>query len=197
MHCFDLTVEGLPGAGKTTALRALERAGHTVLGEYTTTGGALLAPADHPHHRDEAAHLTNWLRKAAQVRGCTGPVWVDRNWLTALAYAASTGGLAERAAWAYRHLAAGTLLPPRCWIVLDVPPTVSLARRRARLEPAHPWWNVGVLHRLRDFYRDPPAALTHAHQDLAALVTAVPRLRIDADRDPEQLARAIEAAGTR
>lgn len=90
-------IEGMPGAGKTTLLSQLERHGHTVLGEYTAPGGGVLPHQRHPHHHDEDGHLNNWLRKAAQLEELTGPVWVDRDWLTALAFATSTGTLHQRA----------------------------------------------------------------------------------------------------
>ena len=190
-------LEGMPGAGKTTLLAALDRAGHTVLGEYTTDAGAALAHCRHPHHRDEDGHLANWLRKSAQLRERTGPVWVDRDWLTALAWAASTRGLAERAAWAYQHLAAGLLLLPRRWVVLDLPPCLSLQRRAGRLEACHPWSDPRVLECLRVFYRDPVTALDGTHPRLGELIAPVPFLLVDAAAGPGDLVRAVELAGAR
>jgi hypothetical protein len=190
-------VEGMPGAGKTTVLAALAHAGHTVLGEYTTDTGALLAPHQHPGHGDENAHLANWLRKSAQLRRFDGPVWVDRDWLTALAWSASTSGLTGRAAWAHDHLADGQLALPQRWIILDLPPAVSLRRRARCLEPGHPWSRPAVLEHLRAFYRDPVAALTMAHPGLAGLVAGVPRLLVDATAAPGELACVVEWAGTR
>jgi thymidylate kinase len=190
-------VEGMPGAGKTTLLTALERCGHMVLGEYTTDTAQVLDHSRHPHHRDEDGHLANWLRKTAQLRGLAGPVWLDRDWLTALAFAASTTGLDERAAWAYGHLTAGRLVLPRCWIVLDLAPALSLRRRSGRLQAGHPWTDMDVLERLRGFYRDPAAGLGDTHPRLAALVAAVPLLLVDAAAGPGELVRAVELAGVR
>lgn len=190
-------VEGMPGAGKTTLLAILARAGHTVLGEYTTPEGAVLAHCQHPDLHDENAHLANWLRKSTQLREMTGPVWVDRDWLTALAWAASTTGLAERVSWAYGHLTGGRLVAPRRWIVLDLPPAVSLQRRHGRLAAGHPWSDATVLGRLRRFYRDPAVALEGIHPPLAALAAAVPLLVVDASVAPDELASAVELAGAR
>jgi thymidylate kinase len=190
-------VEGMPGAGKTTLLAALEGRGHTVFGEYTTDTAQVLDHCRHPHHRDEDGHLANWLRKAAQLRELTGPVWVDRDWLTALAFAASTTGLAQRAAWAYGHLSAGRLVLPRRWIVLDLPPALSLQRRSSRLEAGHPWTHPEVLERLCSFYRDPAGRLGDAYPRLAELVAAVPLLLVDAAAGPGDLVRAAELAGVR
>lgn len=190
-------VEGMPGAGKTTVLTALATAGRTVLPEYTTPAGQILDHHLHPGHHDEDSHLANWLRKADQLRQHTGPVWVDRDWLTALAWAASTGGLAERAAWAYRHLAAGRLIPPHRWIILDLPPHLSLQRRAQRLHPGHPWSDPAVLERLRAFYLDPPTHLATVHPALAELVAVVPRKRVDATAPPAHLLEALYTVGAR
>ncbi|MDT3398296.1 AAA family ATPase [Streptomyces sp. B1866] len=190
-------VEGMPGAGKTTLLAALARVGHTVLGEYTTDDGELLAHPRHPHHRDEDGHLANWLCKSAQLRRLTGAVWVDRDWLTALAFAASTGGLSERAAWAHGHLSAGRLVLPLRWIVLDLPPNISLQRRHGRQEAGHPWSDTAVLDRLRAFYRDPAAALDGAHPGLAARIATVPLSLVDGAAGPGELVRVVELAGDR
>jgi thymidylate kinase len=191
------TVEGMPGAGKTTLLAALAGRGHTVLPEYTTATGDVLALDRHPHHADEDSHLTNWLTKSAHLRAAAGPVWVDRDWLTALAWSASTGDLAQRAAWAFGHLRAGRLLVPQRWIVLDLPPHLSLKRRTTRLAAGHPWSDPNVLHRLRAFYLDPPTALDRAHPALAELVASVPRQDLDAGLPPQALANAVAPAGAR
>jgi thymidylate kinase len=190
-------VEGMPGAGKTTVLAALARAGHTVLGEYTDNTGAVLALHQHPRHGDEEAHLANWLRKSIQVSLRAGPLWLDRDWLTALAWSASTSGLSGRAAWAHGHLTNGQLLLPQRWIVLDVPPVLSLMRRAPRLEKGHPWSDITALERLRDFYRDPVTALTTAHPGMASRIAEVPLHFIDATARPAELAWAAEVAGSR
>lgn len=194
--CSATVIEGMPGAGKTTLLAALERHGHPVLGEYTTPSRDVLAHRHHPRHNDEDGHLANWLRKSAQLEELTGPVWVDRDWLTALAFAASTGNLHQRATWAYAHLTAGRLALPWRWIVLDLPTSLSLQRRSSRLEARHPWTDPAVLDRLRDFYRDPAAKLSEVHPRLAAVVAAAPLLTVDATGEPGKLARAVESAGT-
>lgn len=189
-------IEGMPGAGKTTLLGQLAHHGHTVLGEYTTPGGEVLTHQRHPHHHDEAGHLTNWLHKAAQLEKLTGPVWVDRDWLTALAFATSTGTLHQRATWAYDHLTAGRLALPWRWIILDLSPALSLQRRSGRLQAGHPWADPAVLQRLQDFYRNPAARLGTAHPRLAALVTTVPLRIVDALAEPDELAQAVEPAAT-
>jgi thymidylate kinase len=190
-------VEGMPGAGKTTLLGTLARSGHPVLGEYTDDAGAVLELRQHPHHGDEDAHLANWLRKSIQVSLRDGPMWLDRDWLTALAWSASTSGLRERAAWAERHLTNGHLILPRRWIVLDVPPVLSLLRRAQRLETGHPWSDITTLERLRDFYRDPVSALRTAHPGLARRIAEVPLHLIDATARPAELARAAQMTGPR
>lgn len=202
MHSSDpsppvTVVEGMPGAGKTTVLAVLAAAGRTVLPEYTTPAGHLLDHDRHPGHGDEDSHLANWLCKADQLRERTRPVWVDRDWLTALAWSASTDGLARRAAWAFRHLTAGQLSPPHRWIILDLPPHLSLQRRADRLQPGHPWSDPAVLTRLRAFYLDPPTHLATAHPGLAELVAAVPRQRVDATASTGRLAGAVDAVSAR
>ncbi len=201
MRCSDLSapvsvVEGMPGAGKTTVLAALARAGRPVLPEYTTADAGLLDRERHPHHDDEDGHLANWLRKAGHLRTRPGPLWVDRDWLTGLAWAASTGDLGWRADWAFGHLTAGRLMTPRRWIILDLPPDISLKRRAQHLQPGHPWSDPVVLQRLRAFYLDPPAHLAAWHPSLAGVVAAVSRHRVDATASAEHVAEAVVAAGT-
>jgi len=199
MMCSFNTVivaEGMPGAGKTTVLAALGASGHTMLGEYTTRTGTVLPFASYPCHRDEDAHLVNWLRKTAQLHPLTGLVWVDRDWLTALAWAASTTGLPARAAWVYHHLKAGRLVLPQRWLIFDLPPAMSLHRRTSRLDPSHPWSQLPVLESLRAFYRDPAATLKPAHPSLAALVATVPVQQFDATATPAELTRAVQKAAT-
>jgi len=190
-------VEGMPGAGKTTVLAALAQAGHTVLGEYIADTGVVLSLRGHPRHGDEGAHLANWLRKSTQLSRFATPVWVDRDWLTALAWSASTSGLTGRAVWAHDHLADGHLVLPQLWIILDLPPAISLRRRAGRMEAGHSWSRPIVLERLRAFYHDPVAVLKVAHPGLAGLVAKVPLVRLDAIAGPGELARAVEEAGTR
>jgi hypothetical protein len=73
-----IVLEGMPGAGKTTAAAALEEHGRQVAGEYTDDTGATIAAGDHPPAWDNDAHQQNWLRKTAQCgtwlsRGTTEP----------------------------------------------------------------------------------------------------------------------------
>lgn len=188
-------LEGMPGAGKTSVLAALALAGHAVLGEYTTDSARLVDLDCHPDYTDEAAHLANWLSKGAQAARLLGTVWIDRDWLTPLAWSASTSGLAERAAWVYRHLETGRLRLPQRWIILDVPSAVSLRRRTGRLEPGHPWADDAALRRLRAFYLDPVAALATAHLDLAMLAATIPRLTVDATTPFDELVAVVKEAG--
>lgn len=62
-----ITVEGPPGAGKTTALQLLARRGHSVIGEYTTSSGTTIPIAGHPGVNDDDAHQRNWLIKNEQA----------------------------------------------------------------------------------------------------------------------------------
>jgi hypothetical protein len=88
-------------------------------------------------------------------------VYLDRDWLSSLAYGYSVaehdGGqlLADRCAWAWRCLAAGQLALPGTYVVFDVAAATSLRRRAARLQHDHPWSHTGPLHRLRYFYTWP------------------------------------------
>ncbi|CUU60992.1 Thymidylate kinase [Parafrankia irregularis] len=174
-----VVVEGMPGAGKTTLVGQLAAAGWPTVGEYTTPGGETLALAGHPPVGDDAGHQGNWLRKATQAGMLRdhGPVVVDRDWTTSLAYAASiadTGLLAQRARWAAEHLHAGDLRVAEVYVVLDIPSTLSITRRAGRhRDRFHPWWDPDVLDRLRAFYTDPPARIAMIHPALgAAMATA-------------------------
>jgi predicted ATPase len=187
-----IVMEGMPGAGKTTTANALAADGHSVVGEYTDDGDTTIAVSAHPDISDDDAHQLNWLRKTAQstARLDRNPlVYADRDWLSALSYAYSSevadGGalLAERAAWAERHLADGMLLLPGTYAIYDVDPAASLARRAGRLRPGHPWNHLNALARLRDFYRYPSQALQPVSPALAAAVSQPSRLDISGEDD--------------
>lgn len=189
-------VEGMPGAGKTTALAGLADHGRIVLGEYTDDRAQLLDLAAHPRHDDENLHLTNWLRKDAQARHLArgGSVIADRNWLTALGWAASVNGLADRTAWAHAHLATGNLTLPEQWIILDCSVKTSLARRHDRIDSTHPWAEPASLHRLRAFYADPVLTVAPLRPGLADLISSVPVARVDAEVSRGAVGRAIAEA---
>ena len=63
-----VVIEGMPGAGKTTTLSALERLGQLAVGEYVNGDGAALAVSGHPGIADDDGHQANWLRKAARCK---------------------------------------------------------------------------------------------------------------------------------
>lgn len=190
---YGHVLEGMPGAGKTTALAALAHE-HTVLGEYTNDQTHALDLAAYPSHDDDQPHLTNWLRKDAQTRHLTriGPVVVDRNWLTALAWAASLDDdLTQRARWAHTNLTAGRLTLPERWIILDCSVETSLTRRQDRLDYTHPWAHQAPLRRLRAFYTDPALAVAPVQPELADLIASVPVTRLDTETSPGLVRRAI------
>lgn len=191
-------LEGMPGAGKTTALGMLADQGYAVLGEYTDAHAGALDLTAYPHHDDEAPHLVNWLRKDAQAHALAqaGGVVADRDWLTALGWAASVGGLADRAAWVHRRLVAGGLTLPSRWVVLDCSPRVSLSRRAGRLDVAHPWAHPDPLTRLRAFYACPVGTVGKVHPPLADLLAAVPVVRVDAEASRDAVGHAIRQSLT-
>jgi thymidylate kinase len=164
-----ITLEGMPGAGKTAAGSALAAEGRTVLGEYVTAAGAAVPVTEHPDVADDAAHQANWLAKAAHATAALrfgAVVFCDRDWLSALSYAYSLadqdGGrmLAARAEWAQAQLGTGRLRPADAYVLFDLSPAHSMARRADRLNRRHPWSQAAALCRLRDFYAHPAAALT-------------------------------------
>lgn len=170
-----LVLEGMPGAGKTTAATALAAQNWTVIGEYTTITGGVVPIQAHPAVDDDAGHQRNWLRKHHQVHAArrNGPVFCDRDWLSALAYAYSVADtdhgelLSNRAHWAFDCLDHGDLTLASTYILFQVEPTISLQRRASRLNPRHPWSLLPGLIRLAAFYADPARALDPAHPDLA------------------------------
>lgn len=171
-----LVLEGMPGAGKTTAATALAAHDWTVIGEYTTVTGSVMPIQAHPTVDDDAGHQRNWLRKHHQVHVArrNGPVFCDRDWLSALAYAYSVADtddgalLSSRAHWASDCLDHGDLTLGSTYVVFQLDPTSSLQRRANRLAPRHPWSGLPGLIRLAAFYADPAHAVAPAHSDLAA-----------------------------
>jgi thymidylate kinase len=159
-----IVIEGMRGAGKTSAVGVLQRRGRQVVGEYVT---------EHPSVEDDHAHQRNWIAKTAIAvpASTAGDVFCDRDFLTSLAFAYSIDDrdlLARRAAWASTHLAAGRLVIGDTYLVLDITPQLSLARRESRLSSAHPWSCPPELERLRRFYLSPLDALEWIDDDLAA-----------------------------
>jgi hypothetical protein len=174
-----LVLEGMPGAGKTTAATALAAENRTVIGEYTTTTGDVIPIEAHPAVDDDASHQHNWLLKHHQVQEarCRGPVFVDRDWLSALAYAYSVTDddhgalLAARTAWVSDCLDRGDLTLGSTYVLFQLDLTVSLRRRAHRLTQGHPWSSLPGLVRLAAFYADPATAVH-------------PELRVSADDGP-------------
>ncbi|MBG0818459.1 AAA family ATPase [Planomonospora sp. ID82291] len=170
-----VVLEGMPGAGKTTIVEQLAAAGCPVLGEYTTCDGDTVPLNAHPGVDEDATHQANWVRKTVQSRPLLlrhPAVVCDRDWLSALAYAYSTGDtglLAARTAWAVDGLHDGTLLLADTYLLFDLDPQVSLQRRPAA-PTGHPWSIIGPLRRLRDFYDAPDAAVGAHSPMLAALL---------------------------
>lgn len=168
-----LVLEGMPGAGKTTAATTLAAEERLVIGEYTTARGDVIPIEAHPAVDDDAGHQDNWLRKHHQVQAarCHGPVFCDRDWLSALAYAYSIadGGvlLTSRTRWISDRLNRGDLTLASTYVVFQLDPTISLYRRADRLAPGHPWSSLPGLIRLAAFYTDPAEALAPVHPDLA------------------------------
>ena len=199
-----IVLEGMPGAGKTTAACALAARGLLVLGEYTDNADATIAISMHPPVDDDDAHQQNWLRKTAQ---CTarlahgGTVYADRDWLSSLSYAysiaAADGGalLRHRAGWAASRLRDGSLLLPGIYVIFDLDPATSLARRASRLRPGHPWNHPGSLRRLRDFYSCPSRALDLVDPGLGHALRQAHRADICGLTDPHQIADRLAELG--
>lgn len=170
-----IVAEGPPGSGKSSTLDLLAARGRAVIGEYATDDGATVAVSDHPAVDDDAAHQHNWLVKHVHATTArrAGPVWMDRDWTSALAYAYSLADhllLARRAAWAYAALAAGRLALADTYIVFHVAPDLGMHRRTARLTSGHPWSEQCGLQRLETFYTDPVSAVADAHRGLGNLM---------------------------
>ena len=200
-----IVLEGMPGAGKTTAACALAGRGLPVVGEYTDNADATIAISAHPPADDDDAHQQNWLRKTAQCTarlGHGGMVYADRDWLSSLSYAysiaAADGGalLRQRAAWAASHLREGSLLLPGIYVIFDLDPATSLDRRASRLRPGHPWNDLGSLRRLRDFYSCPSRTLNPVHRGLAHALRRSRRADISGLIDLHQIADRLEELGS-
>ncbi len=199
-----IVLEGMPGAGKTTAACALAARGLPVLGEYTDNADATIAISAHPPVDDDDAHQQNWLRKTAQ---CTarlahgGTVYADRDWVSSLSYAYSTAAaddgalLRHRAAWAASRLQDGSLVLPGIYVIFDLDPATSLDRRASRLRPGHPWNHPGSLQRLREFYTCPSWALEPVNPGLAQALRRPRRADISGTADPRQIAGRLAELG--
>jgi hypothetical protein len=194
----------MPGAGKTTIARALARSGCCVLGEYTSTTAGTVPLHKHPAVNDDYAHQTNWLRKAAQTAqelAAGRSVFVDRDWLSSLAYAYSIADtddaalLAERIRWADTHVNAGSLLVADAYAVFDLDGDTSLRRRSTILRRAHPWSQLGVLERLRTFYRDPVRLVHRLSPQLAASLRTTNWFNLSGTDSHHRLMSLVQAIG--
>lgn len=175
-----IVLEGMPGAGKTSTVRKLAADGHPTLGEYTYADPkvATLPIQQHPAVLDDDAHQGNWLRKAGQARAALqrgAPVFVDRDWLSSLAYAYSLRDgkalLGHRARWALRHLHAGALLLGEVYVLFHVDAATSLQRRAGTLRPDHPWSTLESLQQLTGFYQRPIETIRGVEPALADLLS--------------------------
>lgn len=169
MHARAIVMEGMPNAGKTTLTNSLARLGWQVVPEYVADDGRW------PSTDNDSAHQYNWVLKERLLgeRPRT-PVVVDRNFLTALAYAYSVRRqpgqrrlLSERVEWLRRHLTAGSFRHPALYCVLDLDADTSLQRRGREKPSDHPWAQRTVLDELRAFYARMPKGLAELHPDLA------------------------------
>jgi hypothetical protein len=189
-----VVLEGMPGAGKTTASEKLAAEGRLVVGEYMTSAGLTIPITDHPTVDDDAGHQANWLIKHRHARLArrTGAVYCDRDWLSALAYAASVedGGplLRARAIWASERMLCGDLSIASTYVVFGLHPATSLRRRVNRLTPNHPWSSFAGLQRLAAFYADPIDAVGRVDEGLAHALRAATWHQVS-DRSLEQTLR--------
>lgn len=192
-----ITIEGMPGAGKTTAANHLTAIGHTVVGEYTSDSGSPTRLDEHPAVDDDTAHQANWLRKhraATDHRSAGATVFLDRDWLSSLAYAHSIRDdelLARRADWALGHLRAGALALPSAYVVVHIDPDESLRRRAHQLRPNHPWSRRNPLRRLAAFYRAPATALANVDTEISCRLDAATWTHVQAPTR-QQLAHVLE-----
>jgi hypothetical protein len=201
-----IVLEGMPGAGKTITAHSLADQGRTVIGEYTDSAATTIAISMHPGVDDDDAHQQNWLRKATQCRAHLASgrtVYADRDWLSALSYACSVAGtddgglLRQRASWAAHHLRDGSLDLPAIYLIFDLDPGTSLARRAARLRPGHPWNQPDTLRRLRDFYASPSRALSQINPGLASALQQPRRIDISGLADPSLILRRVAGLASR
>lgn len=197
-----VVLEGMPGAGKTTTIEALSNLGHDVVGEYVDESSGTLDHDEHPGVDDDDGHQLNWSRKAdrcTQLLGAHPVVYVDRDWLSSLAYAYSVAPedagnlLSARAAWALTYLGEGRLLLANVYVIFDLDSASSLARRAGHLRSDHPWNRPDALDRLREFYVDPSRSLRPVSAELAERIGVPQRIDVSEHDRPLDVLRRLDS----
>lgn len=70
------------------------------------------------------------------------------------------------------------------YVLFDLDPATSVARRAGRLRVGHPWNRPEALDRLQCFYRDPVSALRPLSSELATALALSTRTAVSGRDDP-------------